>query len=316
MPLIISIGELEMKMLLTLRLGAVALFAAGMAGTVSAADLPVKAPPMPPVVAYNWTGFYVGGFVGAAGMNNVNSPDATNPSAVTAGAFTFLAGTPVVCDGGTPGLKTGCVANYSMSTSVTAGGTAGYNWQFGKTVAGLEGEFGYMRLTGSGVLPFIGGAPCGAGGFPCVATFSTRVGDWYGTLAGRIGVTADALHAGWSNRVLLYAKGGAAVTRLSAGENIALSPPVTVVAASFTGAKTIWGWVAGAGAEWAVDQHWSLKAEYEYLGFNQSAGGCSVLAIGAAGAGGTWCEATRIDGIHTGKLGVNYRFGGPVVAKY
>lgn len=286
--------------------------------TASAADLSArpytKAPPPAPVM--NWTGFYVGGFVGGAGMENVNSPDATNPSAVTVGAATFLPGTPAICDGGTPGLKTGCVANYGMGGSVIAGGTAGYNWQFGHTVAGVEAEAGYLHLSGSGTLPFIAGAPCGVAGVPCAATFNTVAGDWYATFAGRLGVTANALNSGWSDRVLLYVKGGGAATRLSSAENIVSAPPFSAGAVSFAGARTIWGWVAGAGAEWAINQNWSLKAEYEYLGFNQSAGGCAVLPLGAAGAGGTWCDATSINGIHTGKIGLNYRFGGPVVARY
>lgn len=285
------------------------------AGVASAADMAVKAPPLV-AAPFSWTGFYVGGFIGGAGMNNVNSPDATNPGPVTVGAVTFLPGTPAICDGGTPGLKTGCVANYGMSTSVIGGATAGYNWQFGKTVAGVEGEFGYMRLSGSGTLPFIAGLPCGAAGVPCPATFNTTVGDWYGTLAGRLGVTADTFNAGWSNHVLLYVKGGAAVTRARSAETIVAAPPFSAGPGLFAGSRTIWGWVAGAGAEWAIDQHWSVKAEYEYLGFNQSVGGCGILPLGAAGAGGTWCDATRIDGIHTGKIGFNYRFGGPVVAKY
>jgi outer membrane immunogenic protein len=125
-----------------------------------------------------------------------------------------------------------------------------------------------------------------------------------------LGITADGLNAAWSNHVLLYVKAGGAVTRLSTAESFV--PPPAVAAATFAGARDIWGWVAGAGAgagaEWAINTNWSVKAEYEYLGFNQSATGCGILPIGAAGAGGTWCETTAINGIHTGKLGVNYRF--------
>jgi outer membrane immunogenic protein len=273
-----------------------------------AADMAVKAPPIAVPPPFSWTGFYVGGFVGgAAGAQPVSSPDATNPAAVTVGATTFLPGTPAICDGGTPGLKTGCIANYGLGGGPIIGGTAGYNWQFGKIVTGVEGEFGYLHLSSSSVLPFVAGAPCGAAG--CPATFSTNVGDWYGTLAARLGVTADIFNPSWSNTVLFYAKGGAAVTRLRAAENIVAAPPFSVGASSFAGASDVWGWVAGAGIEWALDPHLSMKVEYEYLGFNnQSAGGCAILPLGAAGAGGTWCAATSLNGIQTGKLGVNYRF--------
>jgi outer membrane immunogenic protein len=284
-----------------------ALLASASLTAARAADLPVKAPPLAVAPPFTWTGFYVGGFVGGAGTPAVWSPDATNPSTVTSGGFTFLPGVPSVCDGGTPGLKTGCIANYGMGSSVIAGGTVGYNYQFGKMVAGVEGEYGYLHLTGSGLLPFIAGAACGSAANPCVASFNTSVGNWYGTLAARFGVTADALNPAWSDHVLLYAKAGGAVTRLSSAEVI-VPGPFSAGSATFAGASDIWGWAAGAGVEWAINRHWSVKAEYEFLGFNKSTTGCGILPLGAAGAGGTWCATTGIDGIQTGKVGVNYRF--------
>jgi outer membrane immunogenic protein len=292
----------------------------GSIGSASAADMPLKAPPIVAPV-WSWTGFYVGGFLGGAGLNNnINSSDGQNPSDVTVGAATFLAGTPAICDGTTPGLKPGCTASYGMGASVIAGGTAGYNWQVGRTVLGVEAEGGYLHMTGSAPLPFLAGAPCGVGaGYPCVVNFNARIGDWYATLAGRLGVTANALNASWSNQVLLYVKGGAAVTQVSSSEVSTGTTGFAVNVAPFTFSgnnSTIWGWVAGAGIEWAINRNWSVKAEYEFLGFDRSVTGCGILPLGAAGAGGTWCESTHIDGIHTGKIGLNYHFGGPVVAKY
>ena len=46
------------------RLGSLILCAVSMVETARAADLPVKAPPPAPV--FNWTGCYVGGYVGGA----------------------------------------------------------------------------------------------------------------------------------------------------------------------------------------------------------------------------------------------------------
>jgi outer membrane immunogenic protein len=306
-------GKMGMRHKFGLALAAVASLGLGALGSASAADMPVKALP-PVVIPFSWTGFYVGGFVGGAWSDSVNSPDATNPSTVTAGALTFLPGVPASCDGITPGLKTGCIAHYNLGASVVAGGTAGYNWQSGKLVAGIEGEIGYMHLSGGAPLPFLGGAPCGA---PCPATFNTTLGDWYGTLAARFGVTADVFNPAFSNHLLLYVKGGGAVTRLSSSENLVAAPPLIAATVSFGGTSNIWGWVAGAGAEWALNQNWSVKAEYEYLGFdNQNAGGCNTLPLGAIGVGGTWCYSTHVNNVQIGKVGVNYRFGGPVVAKY
>jgi outer membrane immunogenic protein len=306
-------SKVGMRHKIGLAIAAAASLGLGALGSASAADMPVKALP-PVIVPFSWTGFYVGGFVGGAWTNSVSSPDATNPATVVAGAFTFPPGVPAACDGGTPGLKAGCIANYNMGSSVVAGGTAGYNWQAGKIVAGVEGEIGYIHLSGGAPLPFVGGAPCGA---PCPVTFNTTLGDWYGTLAGRLGVTMDAFNPAWSNHLLLYVKGGAAVTRLASSENFVAAPPLVAANLSLGGASTIWGWVAGAGAEWALNQNWSVKGEYEYLGFdNRSAGGCGILPLGAAGVGGTWCYSTHVSNVQIAKVGVNYRFGGPVVAKY
>jgi outer membrane immunogenic protein len=293
-------GEIIMKKLLVTSIALAALMAPAIA-----ADMKVKAPILkaPPPI-FSWTGFYFGGFAGVAGTGSVSSADAQNPATVVA-LGTFLPGTPAICDGGTPGLKIGCIASYNLAASPIAGGTAGYNWQFGKTVAGLEAEWGYIHLTGSGPLPFIGGAPCGTPGNPCVGTFSTTVGNWFGTVTARLGITADAVNPAWSKQVLLYAKGGAAVTHLSTSE--ILVPGPATVAASFIGAKDIWGFAAGAGVEWAVTKNWSVKAEYEHLGFNKSVTACGVLPIGALGGNGIWCTNNGIkNGIETGKVGANF----------
>jgi outer membrane immunogenic protein len=282
--------------------------AAMIAGPAMAADQKVKmltkAPP-PPI--FSWTGFYFGGFLGLAATGSVSSPDGTNAVTVVGAAATFLPGTPAICDGGTPGLKTGCVANYPLGASLIGGGTAGYNVQFGKAVAGLEAEFGYIHLSGAGTLPFIAGALCVAPGNPCVSTMSTTVGDWYGTAAARLGVTGDAINPGWSNQVLVYAKGGAAVTHLSTSE-IILPSPIGTLGAALTGGRDVWGFVVGGGVEWMVSQDWSMKLEYEHLEFKKSVTGCGILPVGAAGAGGTWCTQTTVGGIETGKIGFNRHF--------
>ena len=50
-----------------LLLAMASLVALGVAAPASAADMPVKAAPPPPVAPiYNWTGFYIGAHVGGA----------------------------------------------------------------------------------------------------------------------------------------------------------------------------------------------------------------------------------------------------------
>ena len=97
----------------------------GATHAASAADIPAKAPVTKApaaVVAYSWSGFYVGGNVGAAWQRN---------------CWTFLTG-PV---------DEGC----HNDTAVVAGGQLGVNWQTGNWVFGLEASGNWANLKGSSV---------------------------------------------------------------------------------------------------------------------------------------------------------------------
>lgn len=86
--------------------------------SATAADMSVKAPitKAPAAVAYDWTGFYLGGYWGTS---------LGQSSATTSGGF---AGTADITKAGW-----------------TAGGTAGVNWQAGRNwLLGLEGDLGYL----------------------------------------------------------------------------------------------------------------------------------------------------------------------------
>src|SRR4029077_2705964 len=51
-------------------LSTVAVAALGLTGAALSADMPVKAPPPPPPPVFSWTGFYLGGNIGAAFAHN------------------------------------------------------------------------------------------------------------------------------------------------------------------------------------------------------------------------------------------------------
>ena len=96
------------------------------AGAANAADMPVKAMPTkaPPVVTYDWNGFYIGGYYG-------NSVQETK-------AHTDPPGDPV-------GTRPGVVDINSQG--LTFGATAGYNWQFDpRWLVGIEADIGDMGL--------------------------------------------------------------------------------------------------------------------------------------------------------------------------
>lgn len=86
--------------------------------------------------AYNWTGVYIGGFLGRA----------TGATLTHSFNSDLISGAAVV-----PGFNAKGASEYSTSTSFIGGGTAGYNWQIGKSsyLVGLEAEYGYLSEVAS-----------------------------------------------------------------------------------------------------------------------------------------------------------------------
>jgi len=74
------------------------------------------------------------------------------------------------------------------------------------------------------------------------------------------------LATGTDGRTLLYGKGGVAFlhNRLDATTNWGFG--VFPIATSSSNVSS-WGWTVGAGIEQAVSPAWSVKLEYDYLGF-------------------------------------------------
>ena len=248
-----------------------------------AADMrmPMKAAPAPMAVAFNWTGFYIGGFVGGA----VADRNAFSTTPIS-GALNY----------------NGPLANsYSLDSSFIGGGTIGYNWQpvGSQFVFGIEGEVGYIRLQRSVIdvnaVNLFG--PATTNGFD-----ATRIGDWYGVIAGRIGVAFD--------RVLLYAKGGAAFVEKSYTytDTCPVSPVCGGGLLSLSNSDTQTTWAAGAGVEWAFAPNWSLKGEYLYIDTRETVTQSAIAGGTGVSAGLLWTNSHTDPGTHTGKFGINYRF--------
>lgn len=174
------------------------------------------------------------------------------------------------------------------STGGTVGGQIGYRWQATNWVFGLEGQGNWADFSGSNATP-VGGNPFGG------LTDRSRI-DSFGLITGQVGYA-------WNN-VLVYVKGGAAVV----GDKYdALVIPGGAVFAS--GTETRWGGTVGAGLEIGFAQNWSLGAEYNHIFLDSH-----DVALSSAGVlAGT--ERIRQD-VDMGLVRLNYRWGGPVVAKY
>lgn len=224
-----------MKRAVTLGFGALAL--AGMTFSASAADIP-RRPPPPPVVAppvvYNWSGFYIGGHVGAKWADH--DGDIFLDNAV---GFTPL---------GLAGFGNGG----EDETAFKGGGQIGFNWQAGGWVFGIEGDFSATSLERTFVC-------CGPlvppNTFVVGDTFSVK-NDWQASVRGRLGYAWD--------RFLVYGTGGVAFANLEA--TVAL----VGVPGFFSASDTLTGWTAGGGIEFGLWDNWSLGVEYRFSSFDAS----------------------------------------------
>jgi outer membrane immunogenic protein len=172
------------------------------------------------------------------------------------------------------------------STGGLVGGQIGYRWQTSGWVAGFEFQGDWATLKGSNpsltaIIPY---------------TNQTKL-DAIGLITGQVGYAF--------NNVLLYVKGGAAVTDSN-------------YTSYFTGGggvfnqtrDTRWGGAAGAGLEVSFVPDWSIAIEYDHLFM----GSPNIVFPATATAVG------RSDNISQGTdmatIRLNYRYGGPVIAKY
>jgi outer membrane immunogenic protein len=279
-----------------LLLGSVAFIALNMGSSALAADMAVKAPvyraPLP-VAVFSWTGFYIGANAGYAWGRDAVS------TSVFAPFNTDAAG---IMD--TAALRAAGSRNFYPS-GFTGGIQGGWNYQVGNAVFGLEFDFNSFRLRGSnsGTFTFPSTLPGGPIG-PPTAFFSTIHSvstDWLFTARPRLGWARDH----W----LIYITGGLAVTRESFNQTVFLLAPFVSTALTTT---TRAGWTIGGGLEYALDYNWSIKAEYLYVDF----GTASVVGTTLpAGGGISFIPSTHLTA-SIARVGLNYRFDGPVVARY
>ena len=253
------------------------------AAAASAADMAVKAPPMAaPVAIYNWTGFYVGGNIGYGwGQADNNFFPLPSPAQFVNLAVQDLNSDP---------------------RGVIGGGQIGYNWQRGKFVYGFEADIQGADVTGRvTVTPIIqnNGTP-----FPSGFLASGERLTWFGTVRGRFGFAPV-------DRLLLYVTGGFAYGNVDYYSETNFRPVgTTQYLASFSNTKI--GWTVGAGGEWAFANNWSVKAEYLFIDLgNQNAVVNANPLLPPFQVAYSWKTQE-----HIARVGLNYKWGGPIVARY
>jgi outer membrane immunogenic protein len=264
----------------------------------SAADLPArtytKAPAMEP--AYNWAGFYIG----VNGGYGWKDPSVSlMPNDVVAATATSL-----------------LPASYNISGGL-GGVQGGYNWQFNQSwLLGLDVDFDWSNLHGSGVSNF------GFNGGPASFIADEKI-DSFGTVKARLGYLP-------TDKLLLFGTGGFAYGHIRENVTLNANPEsgrgfgdlaffCVTGTNCFNGSstRTAVGWTAGAGFEYAFWQNVSVKFEYQFVDLGH---GNNVNIVAASSFPVTTPSSFTA---HYGdvtfnvvKVGLNYRFGGPSVARY
>src|SRR5438552_1372233 len=266
-------------------------------GAADAADLAARpyTKAAPPIVAavYDWTGFYVGANLG----------------------WSFGRSRTDVTVAGVPFSSTS-----QRMDGILGGLQAGYNWQSGRAVFGLETDIQATAQKGSSSLgqfiPGTAGILCvleidvinptclpgtGIPGIPAITgivTYQNKL-PWFGSFRGRLGFTP-------ADRWLLYVTGGLAYGEVTTSETSNVNGAVV----AFSTDRTKLGWTVGGGVEAALWSNWTAKHEYLYIDL----GTVNDVLIGIAPITPIVTSSRVTDPIV--RAGLNYRFGGPVVARY
>jgi outer membrane immunogenic protein len=165
------------------------------------------------------------------------------------------------------------------------GGQAGYNWQMSSWVFGLEvaGDATNIRRTDVSIF------------FPATDLLTSKV-DGIFTVTGRIGYAF--------NNWLPYIKGGYAGAQLR-------TTNFDNAASSLDHSDWRSGYTIGAGLEYGIAPNWTVGVEYAFMDFGNRSWNSATIGPGAGPE--FFNDSLRISTV-TGRL--NYRFGGPVVARY
>jgi outer membrane immunogenic protein len=223
-----------------------------------AADMPARGmfkAPVAVVAAPSWTGFYAGVHAGY-GWGDFEASD-VDP------LFRVLIDENL---------------NHKPTGGVF-GGHAGYNYQVGNLVFGVEGDGSYATIRGSVFydFPLLGGTFSDQQTSKIDALFSAR---------GRIGYAFGP--------ALLYATGGVATARVSSTFTASL------FGQSLSTADQAWhtGYTVGGGVEYKLAQNWSTRVEYLYADLGEQTHTVEPFALT----------------LNVVRVGLTYQFGAPAAA--
>jgi outer membrane immunogenic protein len=170
------------------------------------------------------------------------------------------------------------------ATGGTVGGQVGYRWQTGPVVFGVEAQGNWADFTGDNVSTL-------------TANRNRTKIDAFGLFTGQVGYAF--------NSALLYVKGGAAVVD---DKYSIVTNPGSVLLASTDESR--WGGVVGVGLEFGFAPNWSAGVEYDHMFL-----GTQSNTFGAPAGAVLQTDNIKQD-VDLFTARINYRFGGPVLARY
>ena len=165
-------------------------------------------------------------------------------------------------------LNTGGTASGSNS-GFAGGGQVGCDYQAGAWVFGLRNMLDATSLSSSRAFD--------------VGSIDSHT-RWFDTLTARGGYLVQP-------NFLLYLQGGAAWAQRQVTVFDAVGAQVGEAS------RTRTGWTVGGGAEWMFAPHWSVFAEYNFMGFGTQDASCGGV-----------CNVSAKANIQDALVGVNYKF--------
>jgi outer membrane immunogenic protein len=215
--------------------------------------------------AATWSGFYAGAQVGYAWAGDQTRID------IPGFPFTFYG------------------PNQDASGAV-GGAHAGYNFQTGLAVFGVEGDLEWAGIQGETRLS-------GSSGFPGYSITSSLDVAFQGSVRGRLGFAL-------LDRMMVYGTAGLAFANVENTYSATLPPgnifgaPAGTSTSKFD--ETRWGWTVGAGLEYAIMSNWTARLEYRYTSYGAYKNAAAFLAPASS--------SEHDPDFHTVRIGASYHF--------
>jgi outer membrane immunogenic protein len=257
---------------------------------VSAADLPVKAPPLaPPPIPFSWSGCYVGLHAGGGVMKDSNTNDNVFEGILVSTEF----------------LNSG---NNGTGTGGIAGGQVGCNYQDGNWVIGVEAEGWWSGIRTTTGFTITEGVETLA-----LTQHAKNKSDF--AISARAGIALD--------RTLIYGKAGWVWGNFTFDtvetETICIEG-CGILSASQTQNGTLNGLLVGIGVEHAFTfaPNWTVKLEYDYIRYGSKFLNATFVEDGVIiPINESWTQHADKQIV---KIGFNYLFNfwgaAPVAARY